>query len=138
MDISGENTSNKENQIMFTISRTTTSRKGLYAQNNYKRGSIVFTLRGGKEYDAPAPNTIEVDYGVHVEHQWGKYLTHSAEPNVVVMGYLVIASKDIKEGELICSYFPQHETTLNGEFEDDDFYTVSVTLGDEDMYIGAP
>jgi len=139
MDVPRQSTSDKKDKVMFTIRRTTNNEKGLFAQRDYRRGSILFSLKGGVEYEFATGDTIEVDYDIHVDHQWGKYLSHAANPNVVIVDYFVIACKDIEEGDLICSYFPQHETTLDGSLDNNYFNTVSVTLDEEgDFYIGAP
>lgn len=82
------------------------SGKGVFAARNFKKGEIVFILKGNlkkwvvkdKKTSAAGPNWIGVKHGLWIDPAYPfMYLNHSCNPNIGVKGALTfVALKEIK------------------------------------------
>lgn len=91
------------------IKNSNTHGKGVFSKKNFKRGDLVFILKG-KVVNWSVTNQKESLYGPNwiglTKHKWldvsspGVYLNHSCNPNCGIKGRVkIVALKDVKAGE---------------------------------------
>ncbi len=84
--------------------------KGLYANEDIKKGEIIADWTGGKIYEAEKCSDLPEEIRDHAiqfeEHSWidtdgiGRFFNHSCEPNCGVKGkFQIVAIRNIKKGE---------------------------------------
>ncbi len=83
--------------------------KGVFAKKVFKKGEIVFILKGKVTHwevidaasSAAGPNWIGIKKGVWIDPAYPyMYLNHSCDPNIGIKGSVVFhALRDIKKGE---------------------------------------
>lgn len=98
---------------------TATGKLGVYAQRRYNRLQIVHIL-SGETLDKPSPTSIHVGSNKHIVDDVGKYINHSFEPNVVIIGKNIVAIRDIFPGEEITFNYNHSEINMAAPFYDND------------------
>jgi uncharacterized protein len=105
--------------------------KGLYANEDIKKGEIIADWKGGKIYEAEKcsklPQPIR-DYAIQFEeHKWidtngiGHFFNHSCEPNCGIKGkFQIVAMRDINKGEWL---------TYDYEMTEDSDWTMKCECG---------
>ena len=88
---------------------------GLFADKQYKIGTIIFVLKG-KETNYPTRESIYVGNNTHVLDQNGQYINHSFEPTVQIQGYNVVALIDINKNDEITFNYNENELTMAAPF----------------------
>ncbi len=84
--------------------------KGLYADEDIKKGEVIADWTGGKIYGAEKCSDLPKEVANHAiqfeEHKWidtkgiGRFFNHSCEPNCGVKDkFQIITMRDIKKGE---------------------------------------
>jgi hypothetical protein len=87
-----------------------TNEKGLFSTKEYKKGDILYVLRGDI-YDKPTRETIHIGNNRHIYDKYGIYLNHSFNPNIYINECELIALCDIKINDEL--FFNYNDTEIN-------------------------
>ena len=93
--------------------------KGVFAIRDMTKGDIVvgMTRPTSKLVRTPTRTSIQISEGHHVEDEVGACINHACEPNCEVRSFLIIALKDIEEGEEITFDYNKSEDVVSSPFE---------------------
>ncbi len=92
-----------------------TKEKGLFTNKSFKKGEIVYTL-SGKIFDAPTRESIHIGNNQHIYDEYGIYINHSFNPNVIVKGAEFIACSDINSGDELFFNYNESEMKMSNPF----------------------
>lgn len=91
--------------------------KGVYTRKDIPEGSIVADLIDGKLIQEPTRTSIQVGRGFHIEDEIGSCINHSCQPSCKIRSFLVIALRDIGEGEEVTFDYNESEEEVISPFE---------------------
>lgn len=81
---------------------------GLYTERPYKKGEVLFELRGPVKANATS-TSIQISKAKHIEDAYAQYINHHCNPSVKVIGRKIVAHHDIKSNDEIT--FNKNEMT---------------------------
>lgn len=67
---------------------------GLYAEQPYQRGDVLFELRGPIKANATS-TSIQISEAKHIEDAYAQYINHNCDASAKIVGRKVIAQKDL-------------------------------------------
>lgn len=73
---------------------------GLYTERCYKKGELLFELRGPIKAQA-THTSIQISKTKHIEDAYAQYINHHCEPSVKIDGRKVLATYDLQTNEEI-------------------------------------
>lgn len=88
---------------------------GLFATQQYKKGDIIFVLKGD-ETSYPTRESIYVGNNTHILDEMGQFINHSFEPTTQIVGYNVVALVDLNNGDEITFNYNDSEVTMAAPF----------------------
>jgi hypothetical protein len=91
---------------------------GIYATKTYKTDEIVHVMTG-KMSNIPTKKSIHIGDNMHLVDEFGQYINHSFDPNVIVVNNKLIAIKDIDIYDEITINYNDSELEMAFPFEDD-------------------
>ena len=77
--------------------KTASKQLALFTYSEYEIGEQLLALTG-KTVPEPTRESIRIAEGVHIIDSYGSYLNHSCDPNAIIDGHKVMASKWIAAG----------------------------------------
>lgn len=78
--------------------------KGLFVNEKYSKGDIVFVL-SGRIFNQPTRESIHIGNNKHIYDEYGIFINHSFTPNIRIEGLNVVALCDIeKDTEIMFNY----------------------------------
>lgn len=89
--------------------------KGLFATKKYKLGEIVHVL-DGKIFDYPTRETIHIGNNKHIYDEYGIFINHSFNPNIIIDKNKMIALKDIDIDEELSFNYNDSEINMANKF----------------------
>lgn len=90
---------------------------GLMSGESFEPGDEVLNIANGKFTEERTRTSIEVFRNFHIEHDVGKFINHSCDPNTEIMGMKFIAIKPIAKGDEITFDYTKNETEIAHPFE---------------------
>ncbi len=93
--------------------------KGVFATRSMTKGDIVISMTRptSKLVRTPTRTSIQISEGHYVEDEIGACINHACKPSCEVRSFLVIASKDIEEGEEITFDYNKNEDVVVSPFK---------------------
>ena len=96
--------------VNVIIKETKNLGKGLFANDDIKKGEVIADWTGGQIYEANKALNLPENVRAHAiqfeEHKWidtngiGRYFNHSCEPNCGIKGkFQIVSMSDIRKGE---------------------------------------
>ncbi|EAY25123.1 SET domain-containing protein [Microscilla marina] len=73
---------------------------GLYTERPYKKGELLFELRGPIKADATS-TSIQISKAKHIEDAYTQYINHHCTPSAKIVGRKVMAQHDLKPNDEI-------------------------------------
>jgi len=92
------------------------SGKGLFSTKVYKKGEIIFILKG-EILNEPTKYTIRIGDNKHILDDFGIYMNHSFNPTALIEGNNVIATRDISDNEELNFNYNDSEINMSSPFE---------------------
>lgn len=89
--------------------------KGLFATKNYSQGEIIHTLTG-EILNYPTRETIHIGNNKHIYDEYGIYINHSFEPNIIICENNIIALNNIQSGDEIKFNYNDSEINMANPF----------------------
>lgn len=90
---------------------------GLYTNKAFSKNEIIYELEGVLRKN-PSRSSIHIGNNLHVEdHNYGKYINHSFEPNTKIELNKIIALRDIKPHEELTFNYNDSEVDIAYPFE---------------------
>lgn len=89
--------------------------KGLFVTSNFKKGDIVFELKG-EIFDHPTRESIHIGNNEHIYDDYGIFINHSFEPSVCIQQTNVVALHDIESGGEITFNYNDSEIKMSNVF----------------------
>ncbi|OJJ20478.1 hypothetical protein BKI52_18650 [marine bacterium AO1-C] len=71
---------------------------GLYTERFYKKGELLFELRGPIKAHA-TPTSVQISQFKHIEDAYAQFINHNCSPSAYVVGRKVFAKHDLKSSE---------------------------------------
>ena len=87
------------------------------ANKNYKEGELVNVLKG-EIFPEPDKYSIQLSENQHILDDFAKYMNHSFNPNCIIVGYQIIALREILEGDELTFNYNTNEKKLANPFID--------------------
>lgn len=89
---------------------------GLVAYQDIKENDIVMDFIESEYVSERTRTSIQILPKLHVEHDLGKFLNHSCEPNCVIQGIALVALRDIKKDEELFFNYLDTEDEISNPF----------------------
>ena len=89
--------------------------RGLFANQQIKKGNIILVLRG-KKISKPTKTSIQIGDKQHIEDSKGGFINHHCNPNAEINVGLVVAKKTIAKGDEITFDYTTTEEKLASPF----------------------
>ena len=90
---------------------------GIYTTQSYKPNEILRVM-SGKMLNIATQNSIHIGDNMHLEDEIGKYINHSFEPNIKIVGNKLVAIKYINIYDEITFNYNENELEIVSPFED--------------------
>ena len=78
-------------------------------------GKIIYVLTGNI-INKPTRTSIQIANNYHIEDSFGRYINHSCDPNIKVIGTNLISIKEIKNGDSITFNYNDSEDAISYPF----------------------
>ena len=88
----------------------------MYATAPMTEGQVVHNLLPAIVCEEPTKTSIQIEEGVHVENEIGKYVNHSCHPTCEIKDAKIIALKNIEQGQEITFDYGKNENTITSPF----------------------
>ena len=92
--------------------------QGLYASVKYCQGDVIHIMTGTLT-KTPNKQSIHIGDNMHVVDNYGRYINHSFNPNIKVVGNKLVALRDIQPFEEIMFNYNESEINMACPFEDE-------------------
>ena len=90
---------------------------GVYALSLIKKGHVVHNLLPSLVCEEPTKTSIQINEGIHVEDQIGRYINHSCNPSCEIKDAKVIALEDIEPKQQITFDYNKNEDIIASPFK---------------------
>ena len=80
------------------------------------KGYIIHYLSGIIR-DKPTRTSIQISRDLHIEDKLGQYINHSCDPSVVIIGQIVITTRDMNNGDSITFDYNENEYNMSNPFK---------------------
>ena len=92
--------------------------QGLYASIKYYQCDVIHIMEGTLK-KTPTKQSIHIGNNMHLIDNYGKYINHSFNPNIKVVGNKLVALRDIQPFEEIMFNYNESEINMACPFEDE-------------------
>jgi len=89
---------------------------GVFLQEDAAMGTVLFRL--AEDVQLPEPTRTSIRVGAcHIEDEVGQYINHSCSPTCQILGFEIVALRDLKRGDEITFDYISHEGELSSPFK---------------------
>jgi len=92
--------------------------QGLYVSVKYYQDDVIYIMEGTLK-KTPTKQSIHIGNNMHLIDNYGKYINHSFNPNIKVVGNKLVALRDIQPFEEIMFNYNESEIYMACPFEDE-------------------
>ena len=89
---------------------------GVYATEPIAEGQVVHNLLPSEVCGEPTKTSIQIDEGVHIENEVGRYVNHSCHPTCEIKDAKIVSLKNIEQGQEITFDYGKNESVMAAPF----------------------